>query len=739
MPIRPPALDDRGFADLVADMVRRVPAHTPEWTDLRDGDPGRVLIDLFAWMGDTILYRANLIPERQRLAFLRLLGRPLRPAIPARGLVQVSIDDPAASAAIQLPVRQPITKPLPFEFDQALTVLPVEGRAYIKRRPDSTESSNLAGLIADLKDLYGLGQASASAYITTPVFAGGNAELPGRDFVADSIDQCLWLALLAPGPEAALRAGVAHTLGGGSDGRRVALSVGLAPTLSMPQSLEAISARAPIPHLWEIAAAGGDGTAYLPLEVLADGSGGLTRPGVVQLLLPGADDFGVPSNDVLADIKAGLGDRPPRIDDPVTAARLVAWLRLRPQPAAKIASLPLAWLGVNAAPVTQWQALGMQQIGLGTGLSGQQLSLGATNVDVSSLVIAVEEEEGTRVWPLIDEIALAGPGQRACAVDAEAGTVRFGDGLRGAVPAPGRAIQVVAMRSGGGVAGNVPAGTIKAITGPTPNPRLKLNQPLAMNGGAEAETLDAAEQRIPAELRHSGRAVTHADYSDLARATPGIAIGRIEVLDRFKPQQRRSGIPGVVSVMAIPARDGFQKPAPRPDRPMLETLYAWLDARRPLATELYVIAPDYVPVGVSAAVQLVDPTMRDAVLEMVAQVIRMHLWPLGPGGPDGTGWPLGRPLDDRTIEVAIARVPGVREVAPVRLFSRTSSAGAWRAIAPDGAGRVTLPLEAWQLPELAMLAVTVGDSAATSLGADAAGGDGSGGTGIAVPVVPELC
>ena len=38
MPINPPALDDRGFADLVTDMLRRVPAHTPEWTDLREGD-----------------------------------------------------------------------------------------------------------------------------------------------------------------------------------------------------------------------------------------------------------------------------------------------------------------------------------------------------------------------------------------------------------------------------------------------------------------------------------------------------------------------------------------------------------------------------------------------------------------------------------------------------------------------------------------------------------------------------
>ena len=64
MPIRPPALDDRSFDDLVAELVARIPAHTPEWTQPRPGDPGRTLIDLFAWLGDTILYRANLIPER---------------------------------------------------------------------------------------------------------------------------------------------------------------------------------------------------------------------------------------------------------------------------------------------------------------------------------------------------------------------------------------------------------------------------------------------------------------------------------------------------------------------------------------------------------------------------------------------------------------------------------------------------------------------------------------------------
>src|SRR5271166_1496841 len=93
MPLNPPALDDRSFDDLVEELLARIPAHTPEWTSPTPGDPGRTLIELFAWMGDALLYRMNLIPERQRLAFLHLLGEQMRPAIPATGMVAVSLDE----------------------------------------------------------------------------------------------------------------------------------------------------------------------------------------------------------------------------------------------------------------------------------------------------------------------------------------------------------------------------------------------------------------------------------------------------------------------------------------------------------------------------------------------------------------------------------------------------------------------------------------------------------------------
>ena len=133
MPILPPGLDDRRFDDLVEDLIARIPAHTPEWTNPRLGDPGRTLIELFAWLGDTLLYRANLIPERQRLAFLSLLGIGLKPARAATGIVSLSYAQPTERRAITLRPGARVNGPVPFETLGETTVLPISGEAYIKR------------------------------------------------------------------------------------------------------------------------------------------------------------------------------------------------------------------------------------------------------------------------------------------------------------------------------------------------------------------------------------------------------------------------------------------------------------------------------------------------------------------------------------------------------------------------------------------------------------------------------
>src|SRR5215210_8683874 len=82
-----PVIDNRDYRQLVDDALRRIPVHNPEWTNFNRSDPGVTLLEVFAFLTESLLYRSNQIPERNRLKFLQLLGIALAPATSARGLV----------------------------------------------------------------------------------------------------------------------------------------------------------------------------------------------------------------------------------------------------------------------------------------------------------------------------------------------------------------------------------------------------------------------------------------------------------------------------------------------------------------------------------------------------------------------------------------------------------------------------------------------------------------------------
>jgi predicted phage baseplate assembly protein len=233
MPIVPPRLDDRSFPDLVEELLARIPAHTPEWTHARVGDPGRTLLELFAWLGDTILYRANLIPERQRLAFLRLLGTGLAPATAASGVVSVQFDSQNLQSTVTLRPLGTIRKPVPFETRTELTVVHVTAEAYRKRPLNNDEKKVRAAMLPRLAQIYGLKPSlTHSFYETTPVFPGGMADPRGIDLMADTVDHALWIALLAPKAADVATVRDDLTKGGGAGPRT--LAVGIAPAVRCP-------------------------------------------------------------------------------------------------------------------------------------------------------------------------------------------------------------------------------------------------------------------------------------------------------------------------------------------------------------------------------------------------------------------------------------------------------------------------------------------------------------------------
>src|SRR4051795_11757422 len=71
-----PILDDRTYADLVAEMRALIPSLCPEWTDHNPADPGITLVELFAWLTEMLLYRVNEVTDEHRLPFLRLINGP---------------------------------------------------------------------------------------------------------------------------------------------------------------------------------------------------------------------------------------------------------------------------------------------------------------------------------------------------------------------------------------------------------------------------------------------------------------------------------------------------------------------------------------------------------------------------------------------------------------------------------------------------------------------------------------
>src|SRR4051812_26134015 len=92
MPLPTATIDERVYQDILDEARARIPVHTPEWTNFNKSDPGITLLELFSFLTESLLYRVNQIPERNRRKFLALLSVPLNPATAARGLVTFAVE-----------------------------------------------------------------------------------------------------------------------------------------------------------------------------------------------------------------------------------------------------------------------------------------------------------------------------------------------------------------------------------------------------------------------------------------------------------------------------------------------------------------------------------------------------------------------------------------------------------------------------------------------------------------------
>jgi len=107
MALDTPNLDDRDFARLLADCKNRILERCPDW-DLSPANPGMVLVEVFAYLTDTMIYRLNRLPDKMYVELLRLLGVRLYPPTAAAARLRFSVDQPR-DHRIEIPAGTRVT------------------------------------------------------------------------------------------------------------------------------------------------------------------------------------------------------------------------------------------------------------------------------------------------------------------------------------------------------------------------------------------------------------------------------------------------------------------------------------------------------------------------------------------------------------------------------------------------------------------------------------------------------
>lgn len=614
MALPAPHLDDRRFQDLVDDAKRLVQRRCPEWTDHNVSDPGVTLIEAVAGMCDQLIYRLNRVPDRLYVKFLELIGVRLRPPTAARceltfwlaAAPTTPTTVPAGTEAATLHGDDGLP-PVVFATDSDLLVPPARLSALYTVPASGPAEERLVRL----------NLAGFPAFSTPPV--PGDTLLVGLDHACPSNLVVVELDCRLEG-------------------------IGVDP-------------RQP-PLVWEAF----DGAYWQPCEVEEDSTGGLNRPGEVVLHVPSGH---VPA--VLERERAG-------------------WLRCRlveplPRQPFYVAS-PLiegarAFAIGGSVAATHAERVRGEVLGVSAGTPGQRFALRERPVVAAETPRRLEVlgPEGIARWEEVEDFAESGPDDPHFVVDAVAGEVVFGPAVRGedgdlvcygAIPPAGATLRMVEYRTGGGRRGNVAVGAVQVLKSAVPSvARVTNRQP--GRGGVDAEDVDAAKVRGPIGLRSAGRAVTAEDFEQLAReAAPG--VGRVHCVAAESPEEA-----GGVRLLVVPAvadeADGhlpFERLVPPED--VLARIAERLDRCRLLGTRLVVEPPTYQAVTVVAALVGVAGAAPAEVRAAALAGLYRYLHPLR-GGPEGTGWPFGRPVTLGDLYGLLQRAPGVDRVEEVRLFA----------------------------------------------------------------------
>jgi hypothetical protein len=267
-------------------------------------------------------------------------------------------------------------------------------------------------------------------------------------------------------------------------------------------------------------------------------------------------------------------------------------------------------------------------------------------------------------WHGQRHLAFSGPRDRHYVLERARGRVHFGDGNHGKVPPPGAAVLARRYLTGGGTAGNVAKRAISQLQAAVGGVEAAFNVRPA-EGGAHGEGLAAYAARAGRTLGHRGRSLAAVDYETMAReASSAVAFARAVPLRDAAGRTR----PGWVTLLILPESEERR---PWPSFGLREHVRASIEERAPAslraARRLVVSGPEYRPVDVEATLVPRVPAEAGLVEGRARSGLERFLHPLR-GGPEQSGWSLGRDVYLSDVAAVLEAVEGVDYVVELSLL-----------------------------------------------------------------------
>jgi predicted phage baseplate assembly protein len=612
-------LDDRKFQDLVDEAKRMIPQLCPEWTNHNLSDPGVALIELFAWMTETMLFRLNQAPDVFYTRMLNLLGFEQFPAAAARAELTFW-NSGNRNEPVVIPAGTEVATSGIIGQTRVFTTL--EDTAIVPPRLMAALTSEGDERFTDVWEDLSVGLTSVKVFPSEPMAAGDSFYLGFENSLA-----------------------------------------GNAIRLDIQASVEGIGVNPGRPPLiWESWQGEGWVAATIPSLLgpgeVADSTGGLNRDGNIVLLLASEHQpltlGGVRAHWIRARLLPPTPERP--------AYRATPQVRR-----VTVVSMGGTVVAEHSEPVSD------DVLGKSTGKPDQSFRCSRTPVlpRQGNETIQVEHDGEYVEWTEVSDFVDSERGDRHFAWDSFTGEIRFGPLIRypdgsmrqhGAVPPEGARIRANDYRTGGGAAGNVGSDTLTALRTSLPY-IARVQNLMPARGGVDAETVENVKRRGPQSLRSGGRAVTMSDFERLT-AQADSRVGRVRCLPPVTP-----GDP--VRLLVVPA---IRQPAEQlqldhfalPDD-MIQRIADYLEDRRILGSKIEVGTPYYQGVTVAALVSARPGRPPSLVQDRAMRALYDFINPLS-GGPEGLGWSFDVDLNAASIFQLLEAVEGVERVDEVLFF-----------------------------------------------------------------------